>query len=55
LIARLDLSLGIGDTEAWEDYIVRGHNHRFVKVSRQTITRYLSKLFIERRNMLKTP
>jgi len=53
LIARLDLSLGIGETEAWEEYIVRAHNSRFVKVSRQTTTRDLSKLFTERRNMLK--
>ena len=53
LIARLDLSLGIGETEAWEDYIVRAHNPRFVKVSRQTTTRDLSKMFIEHRNMLK--
>ena len=34
LIARLDLSLGIGETDAWEEYIVRAHNPRFVKVSR---------------------
>jgi len=53
LIARLDLSLGIGETEAWEEYIVRAHNLSFVKVSRQTTTRDLSKLFTERRNMLK--
>ena len=53
MIARLDLSLGIGETETWEDYIVRAHNARFVKVSRQTTTRDLSKLFTECRNMLK--
>ena len=53
LIARLDLSLGIGKTEASEDYIVRAHNPRFVKVSRQSTTRDLSKLFSERHNMLK--
>ena len=34
LIARLDLSLGIGETEAWEEYIVRAYNSRFIKVSR---------------------
>ena len=34
LIARLDLSLGIGETEAWEEYIVCADNPRFVKVSR---------------------
>jgi hypothetical protein len=33
LIAKLDLPLGIGETDAWEEYIVRAHNLRFVKVS----------------------
>jgi hypothetical protein len=36
----------------WEYYIARAHNPRFTKVSRQTITRYLLKLFTERRNVL---
>ena len=34
LIARLDLPLGIGETQAWEDYIKRAHNPLFEKVSR---------------------
>jgi hypothetical protein len=34
LIARLDLPLGIGETQAWEDYIKRAHNPLFSKVSR---------------------
>ena len=34
LNARLDLPLGIGETQVWEDYIVLAHNHRFAKVSR---------------------
>jgi len=34
LIARLDLPLGIGETDAWEEYIVRAHNPRFTKVFR---------------------
>ena len=34
LIARLDLPLGISETEAWKEYIVHAHNPRFVKVSR---------------------
>jgi hypothetical protein len=34
LIARLDLPLGIGDTQALEDYIKRAHNPLFQKVSR---------------------
>ena len=53
LIARLDLLLGIGESEAWEEYIVHAHNPRFVKVSRQTTTRDISKLFTEHHNMLK--
>jgi len=53
LIARLDLPLGIGETQAWEEYIVRAHNPRFVKVSRQTTTRDIAKLFTERRDVLK--
>jgi hypothetical protein len=53
LIARLDLPLGVGETEAWEEYIICAHNPRFTKVSRQTTTKDLSKLFTERRNMLK--
>ena len=34
LIARLDLLLGIGETKACREYIVRAHNPKFVKVSR---------------------
>jgi hypothetical protein len=52
LIARLDLPLGIGETQAWEDYIAHAHNPRFTEVSRQTTTRDLLKLFTERRNVL---
>lgn len=53
LIARLDLPLSIGDTDAWEEYIQRAHNPIFTRVSRQATTRDLSKLFTKRRNMLK--
>jgi hypothetical protein len=53
LIARLDLHLGIGDTEAWEEYIVHAHNPRFVKSSRRTTTRDLGKLFNQRHDVLK--
>jgi hypothetical protein len=52
LIARLDLPLGVGETQAWEDYIKRAHNHLFEKVSRQTTTRDMAKLFGEQRDML---
>ena len=53
LIARLDLPLGIGETEAFEDYIVHAHSPRFVKSSRRTTTRDLAKLFNERRDVFK--
>jgi hypothetical protein len=47
LIARLGLPLGVGETQAWEDYIKRAHNSQFEKISRQTTTRDLGKLFAE--------
>jgi hypothetical protein len=53
LIAKLDLPLGIGETDAWEEYIVRSHNPRFVKVFRQTTTRDIGRLFNERCNIIK--
>jgi len=34
LIARLDLPLGISESQAWEDYIVLAHNPRFAKFFR---------------------
>jgi hypothetical protein len=52
LIARLDLPLGIGETQAWTDYITRAHNPLFKSVSRQTTTRDMAKLFDEQRDML---
>ena len=53
LITRLDLPLGIGESQAWEDYIVLAHNPRFAKVSRHATTIDLGKLFTEYRDMLK--
>ena len=52
LITRLDLPLGIGETQAWEDYITCAHNPRFAKVYRQSTTRDLGKLFADRRDVL---
>ena len=51
MIARLDHPLGIGETQAWEDYIIRAHNTRCAKVSRQSTTRDLCKLFADRRDV----
>jgi hypothetical protein len=53
LIARLDLPLGIDETEAFKDYIVHAHNSAFVKSSRRTTTRDLGKLFNECYDVLK--
>ena len=53
MIARLDLPLGIGGSQVWENYIVLAHNPKFAKVSRQTTNRDLGKLFTERRDKLK--
>jgi hypothetical protein len=52
LIARLDLPLGIGENQAWTDYIKNAHNPLFKSVSRQTTTRDMSKLYDEQREML---
>ena len=52
LIARLDLPLGFGESEAFDDYITTAHNPRFTPCSRQTTTRDLTKYFTERRDKL---
>jgi hypothetical protein len=52
LIARLDLPLGFGESEAFDDYITTAHNPRFTPCSRQTTTRDLIKYFTERRDKL---
>ena len=52
LIARLDLPLGFGESEAFDDYITTAHNPRFTPCSRQTTTRDLIKYFTERGDKL---
>ena len=52
LIARLDLPLGFGESEAFDDYITTAHNPRFTPCSRQTKTRDLTKYFTKRRDKL---
>jgi hypothetical protein len=54
LIARLDLPLGIGETQAWSDCIKNAHNPLFKGLSRQTTTRDMAKLYEEQRAMLLT-
>jgi hypothetical protein len=52
LIARLDLPLGFGDCDAFEEYIKVAHNPRFATVSRQNTTRDLGKYYSDRRGKI---
>ena len=52
LIARLDLPLGFGDCEAFEEYIKVTTNPRFATVSRQTTTRDLVKYYADHRSKI---
>jgi hypothetical protein len=47
LIAREDLPLWFGESDAFQEYITKAHNPKFVKSSRQTTTRDLIKLYNE--------
>ena len=53
MIARLDLPLSIADCDAWDEYITRGHNPRYKRVSRFTTSRDLAKLYNEKLHHLK--
>jgi hypothetical protein len=48
LLAREDLPLWFGESDAFQEYITKAHNPKFVKSSRQTTTRDLIKLYNER-------
>ncbi|WVZ61919.1 hypothetical protein U9M48_011726 [Paspalum notatum var. saurae] len=48
LIARLDLPLCFGESDAFKDYIKTAHNPRHANVSRQTTTRDMDKYFKEK-------
>jgi hypothetical protein len=48
LPARVDLSLRIGESEAWEEYIKTSHNPRYTTVSRKTTSRDLFKYFTDK-------
>jgi hypothetical protein len=52
LIARLDLPLSIGESDAFEEYIKIAHNPRFVSVSRQSTSRDFVKYYTDRRSEL---
>jgi hypothetical protein len=53
LIAKLDLPLGIGEENLFEQYIQHAHKPYFSKVSRHTTSKDFAKLFIERCDKLK--
>jgi hypothetical protein len=53
LIAILDLPLEIANIDAWDDYIHRANNPRYVRVSRFTTARDLVKLYNEKLKDLK--
>jgi hypothetical protein len=51
-LARLDVPISMGESDAFEDYIRTAHNPAFVTVSRQTTTRDMVKFFIDRKAKL---
>jgi hypothetical protein len=52
LIARLDLPISFGESDAFQEYITHAHNPRFIKSSRQTTARDLIILFNDRAGQL---
>ncbi|KAJ1278828.1 hypothetical protein BS78_04G108900 [Paspalum vaginatum] len=53
LIAREDLPLWFGGSDAFQEYINNAHNAKFVKTSRQTTARDLIKLYNDRNGKAK--
>ena len=47
LIARLDVPISLGESEAFEEYINISHNPKYARVSRQTTTREIMKYFTD--------
>ena len=47
LLARLDVPVSLGESDAFEEYIRTAHNPKYVSVSRQTTTRYMLKYFTD--------
>ena len=45
LIARLDVPISLGESEAFVEYIKNAHNPKYTKVSRQTTSRDILKYF----------
>jgi hypothetical protein len=52
LLARLDVPISMGETNAFEEYIRIAHNPKYVPVSRQTTTRDIVKFFTDRKAKL---
>ena len=52
LLARLDVPISMGETDAFEEYIRTAHNPKYVPVSRQTTTRDMVKFFTDRKAKL---
>lgn len=48
LIAKEDLPLWFGESDAFQEYITNAHNPKFIKCSRQTTARDMVKLYNER-------
>ena len=52
LLARLDVPISMGETDAFEEYIRTTHNPKYVPISRQTTTRDMVKFFTDRKAKL---
>ena len=51
-LARLDVPISMGESDAFEEYIRTAHNPAFVPVSRQTTTRDMVKYFTDKKAKL---
>ena len=51
-LSRVDVAISLGESAAFEEYIVNAHNPRFKAVSTQTTTRDLAKMFSDRKSKL---
>ena len=49
MLARLDVPVSLGVSDAFEEYIKTAHNPKYVPVSRQTTTRDMVKFFTDRK------
>ena len=47
MLARLDVPVSLGESDAFEEYIKTAHNPKYVPVSRQITTRDMLKYFTD--------